>query len=270
MSTASDTNDAAVATKPALSQNTLPRFTLTREVDRLWLLARYGWSRGARPWLGVATALATVLVAVLLHVHLLRAELWRSGDVYATLPITSELVRMPMSLLFPTAYLPLWAACAQLLVVVGLGELILGRWLTIAVALIGHAGSTLIARVVLESVHGHVFGLTPALAHALDTGPSAATTAVGACLLVAAGMNRCTLLLSVALITAAIVVPGVDGVEHAAALAWGVVAGVVYYAVAARASIHRRAAQKPWISRLTRPRRTFKSPRSALAGMRDR
>ena len=95
-----------------------------------------------------------------------------------------------MSFFFPTAYLPLWAACAQLVVVIGLGELILGRWLTIAVAVVAHLGSTLIARMLLESVHSHVLGLTPALAHVLDTGPSAATTAVGACLLIAARMNR--------------------------------------------------------------------------------
>ncbi len=269
LSFAFETAGVTVTVKPARHQHTLPRFILTREFDRLWLLARYGWSRGARPWLGVATALAAVLVAALLHVHTLRPELWRSGDVYATLPIASELARLPMSLLFPTAYLPLWAACLQLLVVVGMGELILGRWITIVVALVGHAGSTLIARVVLESVHGHVLGLTPALAHVLDTGPSAATTAVGACLLVAAQMNRCALLLGAVLITAAIVVPGVDGVEHAAALVWGVLAGVVYFTLVARASTHGHVAQGPWASQFTKPRRAFEWPRSALASMRE-
>ena len=76
----------------------------------------------------------------------LRPFLWRSGDVYATLPLTTELARMPMSILLPNGVCwPLWAACLQLLVVIGLKELILGRWLTIVIALAGHFGSTLIA-----------------------------------------------------------------------------------------------------------------------------
>jgi hypothetical protein len=213
-----------------------PKFRLVGEFLRLGYLARYRFSNGARPWLGIATALTSALVAVLLHFHVLRPELWRSGDVYAALPLSSELARLPMSLFLPTTYLPLWAACAQLLVVIGLGELILGRWLTIVVASVGHVGSTLLARVLLESVHGHVFGMTTALAHVLDTGPSAATTAVGACLLVTVRMNRCVLLLSAGLIAAALVAPGVDGVEHTSALAWGVTAGVLNYAVLARFS----------------------------------
>jgi hypothetical protein len=139
-----------------------------------------------------------------------------------------------MSLFMPTSYLPLWAACAQLLVVIGLGELILGRWLTIIVASVGHVGSTLLARVLLESVHGHVFGMTAALAHVLDTGPSAATTAVGACLLITMRMNRSALLLSVGLVAAALIAPGVDGVEHTSALFWGLTAGVLNYAVLPR------------------------------------
>lgn len=264
-------NSADVANDPTLCQVPTPRFTLTGEFFRLWLLARYRWSRGARPWLGIAMALATTLVAIFLHFHILRPELWRSGDVYAALPLTSELARLPMSFLFPTAYLPLWAACAQILVVIGLGELILGRWLTIVVAMVGHIGSTLFARVLLESVHGHVFGLTPALAHVLDTGPSAAVAAVGACVLVTARMNRCVLLLGVGLIAAALIAPGVDGVEHTTALVWGVTAGVVDYVVVSRLSETRGASWKGlWSVRFTWLLRAFKSLRWALAGMRER
>lgn len=259
-----DMSSAEVANDATLCQVPAPKFSLAREFVRLWLLARFRWSRGVRPWLGIATALATALVALFLHFHILRPELWSSGNVNAALPLTSELVRLPMSLLFPTSYLPLWAACAQLLVVIGLGELILGRWLTIVVALVGHIGSTLIARVLLESVHGHVFGLSPALAHVLDTGPSAATTAVGACLLVTARMNRSALLLSVGLIGAALIAPGVDGVEHTTALVWGVTAGVVDYVVVSRFSDTRDASSKGLGSvRFTWLLRTIKSLRRA-------
>lgn len=173
-----------------------------------------------------------------------------------------------MSFFFPTAYLPLWAACAQLIVVIGLGELILGRWLTIAVAVVAHFGSTLIARVLLESVHSHLLGLTPALARVLDTGPSAATTAVGACLLIAARMNRGAALLSLGLLIAAVVAPGVDGIEHTASLAWGLLAGALYVVVTSRA--HGTSASTAWKTRIVGILRAFRSPRSALAGMRDR
>ena len=241
---------------------------MSREFFRLWLLARYGWSRGSRPWLGLATALATILVAGFLHFHILRPELWHSGDVHASLPLTSELARLPMSFFFPTAYLPLWAACAQLIVVIGLGELILGRWLTIAVAVVAHFGSTLIARVLLESVHSHLLGLTPALARVLDTGPSAATTAVGACLLIAARMNRGAALLSLGLLIAAVVAPGVDGIEHTTSLAWGLLAGALYVVVTSKS--HGTSASTAWKTRMVGILRAFRSPRSALAGMRDR
>jgi hypothetical protein len=251
-----------------LAEGRSPRFGLTREFVHLWLLARYAWSRGVRPWLGVATALACVLVAAFLHFHILRPELWHSGDVYADLPLTSELARLPMSMFFPTAYLPLWAACAQLAVVIGLGEMILGRWLTIAVALIAHFGSTLIARTLLLSVHGHLFGLTPALARVLDTGPSAATTAVGACLLIAARMNRAAVLLSAGLLIAALVAHGLDGVEHTAALVWGLFAGFLYVVVTSRS--HDETSATAWRTRVVGILRAFRSPRSALAGMRER
>jgi len=257
-----------VSVDQLLAERRTPRFALNREFFHLWLLARYAWSRGVRPWLGIATALACVLVSVFLHFHILRPELWHSGDVYAALPLTSELARLPMSLFFPATYLPLWAACAQLLVVIGLGELILGRWLTIAVALVAHFGSTLIARTLLLSVHGHVLGLTPGLAHALDTGPSAATTAVGACLLIAARMNRSAVLLCVGLLVAALVAPGLDGVEHTAALIWGLLAGFLYVLTTNRS--HDETSATVWRTRGVGILRAFRSPRSALAGMRER
>ena len=264
-------SSADVANDPSLCQVPTPKLTLTGEFYRLWLLARHRWSIGARPWLGIASAVAAVLVAIFLHFHILSPVLWRSGDVYAALPLTSEVARLPMSLLFPTSYLPLWAACAQLLIVIGLGELILGRWLTIVVAMVGHIGSTLFARILLESVHGHVLGLTPALAHALDTGPSAATTAVGACLLVTARMNRSALLLGVGLIAAALIAPGIDGIEHTTALAWGVIVGAFGYVVVARVSQARGVSTKElWSMRFTWLLHALKSLRWALAGMRGK
>lgn len=259
---------AEVANEPTLDRVATPISGLAREFIRLWLLAKHRLARGARPWLGVATAVATILVAVFLHFHILRPLLWRSGDVYAALPLTGELARLPMSFFLPTTYLPLWAACAQLVVVIGLGEMILGRWFTIVVASAGHFGSTLFARLLLESAHGHVIGLMPAMAHFLDTGPSGATTAVGACLLVTASLRRCAVLLSVGLILAAIITRGVDGVEHTSALMIGMAAGVLDYVVISRLSVIRDVAFKgQWSARVTRLVRVPKSVRRLLAGV---
>ena len=198
------------------------------ELCRLWVLARLGWARGARPWVGLATATATVCIYLLLPNQRVGPALWRSGSVFASLPLSTELARLPMSLLLPTPYLPVWAACGQLLLVIGLGELILGRWLTVAVALGGHFAATLAARVLLDTVHGSLFGLTPALVRALDTGPSAAAVAVGAFLLVGARLPQSAALLTAALIAAALMAPGVDGIEHMVALAFGLAVGGVY------------------------------------------
>ena len=197
------------------------------ELVRLWVTTRAGWTNGARPWFAVSLALACVAVSVLLHAHVWRPELWHSGSVRASLPLDSELARLPMSLFMPTAYLPLWGAVLQLLVVIGLGELILGRSVTVVVASAGHVGSTLLARVLLASSFAHLVGLSPVMAHLIDTGPSGATTAVGPCLVVSLRMTRTAALLTLSLGLAAVVAPGLDGVEHAGALLIGLTGGFI-------------------------------------------
>ena len=198
------------------------------ELRRLLAFARRGWSRGKRPWVAVAMAAATILVYALLRNPTFGTALWHSGGVYASLPFATELRRLPMSLFLPTPYLPEWGAVVQLLIVLGLGELLLGRWLTVMVATVGHVAATLTARVMIDVGQWSLFGLPPELARALDTGPSAAVTAVGACLLIAIRMNRCASVLCAALLLAAIVTPGVDGQEHLVALACGLLVGTMY------------------------------------------
>jgi hypothetical protein len=236
------------------------------EFTRLWLATRLGWMNGKRPWLGVSLALASAAVALMVHFHVLSPELWRSGDVYAGLPVTTELVRLPMSLLMPTAYLPLWGAILQLVLVIGLGELILGRSVTVLVAAAGHVGSTLMARVLLDAPHAALFGLTPAITRVLDTGPSGATTAVGACLLVALRMNRSAILLALGLLIAALVAPGLDAVEHTTALVVGICAG------AGARWMYSRTLRTSWARSLGDARvvRFLRRRRPALAALRER
>ncbi len=236
------------------------------EFIRLWFATRLGWMNGKRPWLGVSLALASVAVALMVHFSVLSPELWRSGDVYAGLPVTTELLRLPMSLFMPTAYLPLWGAVLQLVVVIGLGELILGRSVTVLVAAAGHVGSTLMARLLLDAPHAALFGLTPAIARVLDTGPSGATTAAGACLLVALRMNRSAILLAFGLLVAALVAPGLDAVEHTTALVLGICAG------AGARWMYSRTLRASWARSLRDARlvRFLRRRRPALAALRDR
>jgi hypothetical protein len=191
------------------------------EIRRLLDLARAAWSEGRRPWLAVSLGATTIIIFALLPYPAVGSALWHSGAVYASLPLATELSRLPMSLFLPTPYLPVWGAAAQLVAVIGLAEILLGRRLTIGIAMIGHFGATLTARLLL----GGLLGLPPELAHALDTGPSAAATAVGAYLLLVLGMYRCTSLLCVGLFIAAVFLPGIDGLEHLVALACGLMAG---------------------------------------------
>ncbi len=197
------------------------------DLGRLLVSARRGWQLGKRPWLAMALSVMTVLVYVFLHNPEFGHSMWRWGDVHASLPLGTELSRIPMSFLLPTPYLPIWGAAAQVLVVIGIGEMVLGRWLVVWVAVVGHVCATLTTRLVIEFGQGTVFALHPELARALDTGPSAAVTAVGACLLVSLRLNRLVFLLCGALIVSAIVAPGIDGQEHLVALACGLAFGVI-------------------------------------------
>ncbi len=204
-----------------------PAMRPSTDLGRLLVSARRGWRTGKRPWLAVVLSVMTVLVSVFLHNPDLGHSMWRWGDVYASLPLGTELSRIPMSFLLPTPYLPIWGAAAQVLVVIGIGEMVLGRWLVVWVAVVGHVCATLTTRLVIEFGQGTAFALHPELARALDTGPSAAVTAVGACLLVSLRLHRLVFLLCGALIVSAIVAPGIDGQEHLVALACGLAFGVM-------------------------------------------
>ena len=271
-----------MSTVPDLEQSESPRekapTTLVgggvspmKELRFLAVLAGRRLREGSRPWLGIVLACVTALIALMLRFHVMSPDLWRSGAVYASLPLKSELARLPMSLFIPTPYLPVWAASGQILIVFGLGEMILGRWLTVVVATLGHFGSSLVAFVLLNAVHQSVFGLTPALAHALDTGPSAATTAVGACLLVAVRMKRSAWLLTFALVAAALIAPGIDGVEHTVALMCGLLAGGAFRAVLSLRARHERVSSRTrWSYVVVGLSQVFRLPRSAVAAIRGR
>jgi hypothetical protein len=151
----------------------------------------------------------------------------RAGGVYADLPLTQELARLPLSAFLPTGDLPLWGALLQIAVVVGLAELVIGPISTIAVAAAGQILSTLTSRYLIALGTAVLIGLPLSQAGVLDTGPSGISTAVGGWLLARRGAYASLALLVVAIAAAAALQSNLDGREHAAALAVGVGAAAI-------------------------------------------
>ena len=185
------------------------------------------WRIGRRPWLAMLTCLATVGVASTLRDPRSHAVLANIGDVYAQLPLPTELLRLPASVFFPTFDLPLWAAVVQLAAVVGTAEILFGRLITTTIAAIGQFASTLSVRVMITFGAVTVFGLPFSQARVLDTGPSGITTAIGAWLLTRRHAYATLTLLAACMTVAAIVQRNIDGREHEAATFVGIAAAAL-------------------------------------------
>jgi hypothetical protein len=149
-----------------------------------------------------------------------------AGAVTSGLPLSIELARLPGSAFLPTAELPLPAAVIQVVAVLGLAELLLGRWATVAVAMSGHVTSTLLARLLIMLGTVSFLGLPAAQMGALDTGPSAMTAAVGTWLLMRRRAYWCLGMLGAGLVAAAVLQDNLDGREHLAAFACGLLAAL--------------------------------------------
>ena len=106
-------------------------------------------------------------------------------------PLRMWLLRLPGSLLAPAPDLAVWGSVAQILVVVGIAEAAAGRFVTVSVALAGHVVSTVAGRTLIVVGSGVLGGLPSIDRQVLDTGPSAATVALIAYLVV---VLRCPIL----------------------------------------------------------------------------
>jgi hypothetical protein len=190
-----------------------------RELTRVLVAARHQWRAGRRPVLAVVAAGLCVAITAGYASPALRPDVIDAGAVRARLPLGVELVRLPLSAFVPTVELPLLAAVLQVLVVVGLAELLVGRLATVTVAIASQALCTLLARVLVQA--GGLLGLPIAQAGVLDTGPSVITTALGAWLLLRYRAYWCLGLLAGALLAGAAVQDNLDGREHLAAVLCG-------------------------------------------------
>jgi hypothetical protein len=168
------------------------RATTTELTRVLGAVGRRGRDRGASGFV-LAIGLCVVLAAVSAANSRHGGQHWvdgccgeRDGD-----PLRLWLLRLPGSMIAPPPGLPVWGSLLQVLVVVGIAEASVGRVWTVAVGLAGHVLSGIAARVLIDVGPGMLGGLPPVDRFVLDTGPSAATVALTAYLVV---VLRCPIL----------------------------------------------------------------------------
>ncbi|WP_254552463.1 hypothetical protein [Kitasatospora sp. MMS16-BH015] len=148
------------------------------------------------------------------------------GVVKASLPLDVSLLRTPLSLYVPALDLPVWGALAQVLLVFGLAEIVLGRRMTLVVAYVCTLAGTLFARVGIALGPEHVLGFPKWVAYVRDTGPSAAVVglAVVIAFRVRAWWTGGTVIGAMALEVA--LKPNLAGLEHIVALVFAVLIAV--------------------------------------------
>jgi hypothetical protein len=150
--------------------------------------------------------------------------------VRAIEPMHLEMARLTGSILAPAPHLPLWGAVLQVVVVVGIAELLLGwRWVLVA-GLACHVAATLAARGMFALGPHHLvgFALPLSLAAERDTGPSAFTVGLAGWLVVRERLRGLIVWYVLGLAIATFVVgTSLAGVEHLAAAGVGMLLGLV-------------------------------------------
>ncbi|MEU8958768.1 hypothetical protein AB0C93_31270 [Streptomyces sp. NPDC048518] len=133
------------------------------------------WGRGVR---GVSVAVFGALAVIGLHAF---QQTGVGGgvvrfvsEVRGDQPLWVTLLRTPVSMFVPAVDLPVWGGLPRLLLAFALAELLFGRIRTLAVAYTVTLAGTLGARLMLALGPERLGGLPADVAHAVDTGTSAA------------------------------------------------------------------------------------------------
>ncbi|MCX4747712.1 hypothetical protein OG455_19705 [Kitasatospora sp. NBC_01287] len=172
--------------------------------------------------LAVVATFLILLFSIVQHLPGGEAFVTRIGVVKAALPLDVSLLRTPLSLYVPALDLPVWGALAQVLLVFGIAEIVLGRRTTLLIAYACTLAGTIYARIGVSLGPDHLFGFPGAVAHMRDTGPSAAVVALAICI---AWKTRAWFTGAVvlgAMLGEAVVVPNLAGQEHMVAIATAV------------------------------------------------
>lgn len=140
------------------------------------------------------------------------------GSVRAADPLWLSLLRTPLSLFVPALDLPVWGALAQILIVFGIAEICLGRWVTLAIGYVATLAGTLYARLAISlGPHGPL-GLPASDARIVDNGPSAAVVGLAIYVCWHYRARRTAVVVAALMVIEAAVKPNLAGKEHLAAI----------------------------------------------------
>jgi hypothetical protein len=188
--------------------------------------------------LTIALSGALVVMSVLDITHPGRRLVDACCVVRASEPMHVELAWLIGSIFAPAPHLPLWGAVLQVVVVVGLAELLLGwRW-ALTVGLACHVAATLAARGMFAVGPNHLGALALPLSMVAerDTGSSALTVGLAGSLVVRERLRGLTVAYLIGLATATLLAAtSVAGVEHLVAAGVGMLLGLAgreWYGVA--------------------------------------
>lgn len=175
-----------------------------------------------RGWRAVPLTLVAVFLIALCQV--LQWQSWGYGPVRDIGFVRAEdrlwlaLLRTPLSLFVPAVSLPVWGALAQVLVVFGVAEIVVGRGRTVVVAYACTLAGTLYARLGIAVGPDGFLGLPASDARVVDTGPSAAVVGLAVCVCVSLRAWFTGALVIAALVVEVIVKPNLSGKEHLVAI----------------------------------------------------
>lgn len=144
----------------------------------------------------------------------------------AEYPWWQAFLRLPGSMVAPAPMLPVWGSLIQVALVFTVAEAVMRRRAALGVALLAHLAATISARVFIWLGPTVFTGLPHRYLHVLDTGPSAATVALVACLVVLLRAPILGTLVLAGMLSELWVRPDLAGREHIVALVVGVVSGV--------------------------------------------
>ncbi|MFD7549604.1 hypothetical protein ACFV0R_06995 [Streptomyces sp. NPDC059578] len=160
------------------------------------------------------------------------------GFVRAADPMWLALLRTPASLFVPALSLPTWGALAQVLLVFGTAEIVLGRPRTLVVAYVCTLAGTLYARFGVAVGPDGLLGLSAVDAQVVDTGPSAAVTGLAICVCMSLRAWFTAVLVVVAMAVEVVVKTNLAGREHFVAIVTALVLCALTALLRRRASAH--------------------------------
>ncbi|MFD5494669.1 hypothetical protein ACTWJ9_00325 [Streptomyces sp. GDS52] len=167
---------------------------------------------------GRAVPLTLASVSLIALFQLVQNQSRGHGFVRAQDPLWLALLRTPLSLFVPALDLPVWGSLAQVLLVFGIAEIVLGRPGTLVVAYVCTLAGTLYARLGITLGPGDVLGLPASDAQVVDTGPSAAVAGLTVCVCVSTRAWSTGASVIVAMVVEVIAGPGLASREHLAAI----------------------------------------------------